>query len=43
MNYFKHRQFTLAMILKECYKARKANGGTLILPPSITEVVKSES
>ena len=28
LNYFKHRQFTFVSILKECYKARKANGGT---------------
>jgi hypothetical protein len=34
LNFFKHRQYTLVMILKECYKARKANGGTLVLPSS---------
>lgn len=28
LNYFKHRQHTLQMILKECFKARKANAGT---------------
>jgi hypothetical protein len=27
LDYFKHRQNTLVMLLKDCYKARKANGG----------------
>lgn len=30
LSYFKHRQHTLVMILKECYKARKANGGKFV-------------
>lgn len=32
LSYFKHRQHTLVMILKDCYKARKANGGKHVEP-----------
>lgn len=27
LSFFMHRQYTLMMILKDCFKARKANGG----------------